>query len=192
MTPHQNKDFTAYPDDLREQAFLIWLLEADRQGTRTAELLAEHEAQQASLDGVEPRKTPDFRTIYRWARNEDWDRRAQEYFATNAPDWYYRHMGRTLMQLDKGMYWMDLLLRPPGDAEAQAAFKDVKPEVLLQERMKALHANRETAGVGVVGLRFGRPDIPLPGGVSDGDQLTGLERAERNRRKALNTGGKKS
>jgi hypothetical protein len=173
-----NLGLDAYPEEVRERAFWVWFGDADRSPTRTAELLERLELAEADLDDRIPANTPDFRTIDRWARKDDWPRKAQEYLAANAPARYHALMGRALTMMELYQGWAYNLLIPGHPDQA-----GVHPNALMQERGKVYRNLIELTGVGMFGQKVARPEIPLPPTALNATALTAAELAEVTHRK---------
>jgi hypothetical protein len=173
-----NLGLDAYPEEVRERAFWVWFGDADRSPTRTAELLERLELAEADLDDRIPANTPDFRTIDRLARKDDWPRKAQEYLAAHAPARYHAITGRALVLLELYMGWAANLLVP-----GHPDFEGVQPNALMQERGKTLRHLIELTGVGMFGQKVARPEIPLPPSPLGSFALNAAELSEITHRK---------
>jgi hypothetical protein len=100
-----------YSDDLRQLAYEIWLLKADRNATRTQMLLAEQcraDAEEQIDDNTgeilsiedESLNIPTVRQVQRWAKDGNWSQKAADDIARLAPRMYKDFNARLFTQIE--------------------------------------------------------------------------------------------
>jgi hypothetical protein len=100
-----------YSDDLRQLAYEIWLLKADRNAARTQMLLAEQcraEAEEQIDDNTgeilsiedESLNIPTVRQVQRWAKDGNWSQKAADDIARLAPRMYKDFNARLFTQIE--------------------------------------------------------------------------------------------
>jgi hypothetical protein len=100
-----------YSDDLRQLAYEIWLLKADRNAARTQMLLAEQcraEAEEQIDDNTgeilsiedESLNIPTVRQVQRWAKDGRWEQKAADDIARLAPRMYKDFNARLFTQIE--------------------------------------------------------------------------------------------
>ena len=181
----QNLGLDPFPDEVRDRAFWVWFLEADRNQIRTADMLARQEAAEADLDGRDPANTPDSRTIGRWEKKDGWERRAQEHMAAHAPARYHALMARkfVLHELMQAWAWEMFQNTPNPSTEGLDRPK-------LADIRRSLYEKEEiTLGMGMHSKRFatGTHEFPLPAGTTDGADLSDEARMLRSKAKIEGT-----
>jgi hypothetical protein len=149
-----------YDEAVKERVFLVWLLDADRNFARTVRILA---------DRYPNEPTPSDQSIRNWHAAEDWDTKAQEYFATTGSFWQSRFQGRLIAQYDRLLTWQDALIDPDHPDFARW-FGETSQDTLTKMREKRLSEVEKTLGVGQHGQKVARFEIPLPhsAGQTDG------------------------
>jgi hypothetical protein len=150
-----------YSEEEKEQAFVVWLYEADRDPGRTERILAEDAATFATDGSASARPTPDKRTILRWSVEHDWHRKAQEALARHAPAWKARQEGRLRLIQDRAISEHDAVLR--GE-------RDHLPAAALNARVRLIQVGYEATGLGAYGTKTPAPEIAPP---HDDAQLEG-------------------
>jgi hypothetical protein len=105
-----------FPDDLRQLAYEIWLLKADRNATRTQRLLAEEcrlaadeqvddNTGEITLVDDESLPIPTVRQVQRWAKDGDWEHKADDDVARLAPKLYKRFNTRLFTTIPLAQQW---------------------------------------------------------------------------------------
>lgn len=173
-----------FDDAIRDKTFWVWLNDADRNVRRTAELLMDNPVYLADASGELPEKTPAFQTIDGWRREDAWDIRAQEELAASAPSKYVQILGRKLIQSEKQQEYLDQLFYCGPNGEPHPRFRAVSPDVLAKLQLDAIKHTENVLGHGVIGQRFGKPELTAPEQIIDTTGKSPLELAEENARKA--------
>lgn len=141
-----------YSTDLKERIFLVWLLDADRNCAKTARIWADQHPNEDN---------PTDQTIRNWSEGEQWDVKAQEYFAQTKSEWLYRFEGRLIAQYDRLLTWQDALLDPE-HPEFARYFSETSQDTLTKMREKRLTEVEKTLGVSMHGQKMARFEIPVP------------------------------
>lgn len=146
----------AYSTDLKNRIFLVWLLDADRNFAKTARMWS---------DSHPNEDNPTDQTIRNWAEGEEWDVKAQEFFAQSADQWRHRFEGRLIAQYDRLLTWQDALLDPE-HPDFDRLFGETSQDTLTKMREKRLSEVEKTLGVGMHGQKMARFEIPVPHSAS--------------------------
>lgn len=173
-----------FDDAIRDKVFWVWLNDADRNVRRTAELLADNPAFLADESGEIPEKTPAFQTIDGWRREDLWDKRAQEELAASAPSKYAQILGRKLIQSEQHQEFLAQLFYCDAEGNPHPRFRGVSPDALVKMQLDAIKHTENVLGHGVIGQRFGKPELAAPEEVIDTSSKSPLQLAEENARKA--------
>lgn len=175
---------STYGDAIRDKTFWVWLTDADRNARRTAELLQENPAYLCDGDGPVCDQTPNHSTISKWAREGGWEIRAQEELAASAPSRYATILGRKLVHSEQHQDWLaDAFVCGP-NWEPHPRFAKVSPDILAKLQLEIIRHTENVLGHGVIGQRFGKPELAAPEKPIDISGKTPLELAAENARKA--------
>lgn len=152
---HNKKHFD---DAVKQRAFLYWMWECESSIPLTASMLQTQEAQDALIEGREPRKTPDVDTIRYWHRQDDWPamRHASLVKDDTAGALYNYAIGKHLLMLDKATTLHNKLLDLPLTEpvlDKDGAYIGEKPSTALSTIYKAIE------GVYTVAKLIGRAPI---------------------------------
>jgi hypothetical protein len=107
----RNSTGNRFSDDIRELAYEIWLLKADRNAARTQSLLAEQcraEAEEQIDDNTgeilsiddDSLPIPTVRQVQRWAKDGNWQQKAADDIARLAPRMYKDFNARLFSQIE--------------------------------------------------------------------------------------------
>ena len=155
----------SYSEESRQEAFLVWMLEADRQIPVTLAILRDRWAN----DSI-----PSEQTLRNWEQAENWDLLAQDYFSTHAPERYYRYLGRAMLHLDQVASWRTALFTP-----GHPDFAEMPIEKVHALRSTQAIAIETMVGAGMHGQKVSRQEIPPPREALDASSLATDERQQR-------------
>lgn len=172
-----------FNDAIRNKVFWVWLNDADQNARRTAQLLQDNPAYLAEDTGEIPEQTPSHKTISEWVRDDKWAVRAQEELAASAPSLYAEILGRKLIQSRKQQELLEQLFWADEEGNPHPRFRAVSPDVLAKLQLDAIKHTENVLGHGVIGQRFGKPELTAPEEAIDTSKSP-LQLAEENARKA--------
>jgi hypothetical protein len=182
-----------YSDDLRQLAYEIWLLKADRNAARTQMLLAEQcraEAEEQVDDNTgvilsiedESLNIPTVRQVQRWAKDGNWSQKAADDIARLAPRMYKDFNARLFTQIEAAQQLdFDILSGKYGNPNS--------PGILAV--MEKVAARLQTlAGVGTAAglMPVSMPSAP-PQALTGQESPQDLARIQREKIRELRGGG---
>lgn len=101
-----------YDDATYQEAFHLWMLEANRSYALTARMLRDRFTIEARATGEPPRPAPDETTLHDWATRDNWPGKAHDLLTTNG--WggqLYRHaIGQAILLLPKQLEGLGTIL----------------------------------------------------------------------------------
>jgi hypothetical protein len=146
----------AYPEEVRQRAFLYWMFECDSSPRKTAKLLVAREREEARLDGRPPRAMPDEQTISLWSRNDDWEAKRHTTLLGdgNLDKLYQYQMARLVLgfpsTVDKLLEIRDLPLeitRTNYDREGEVTSVETLPSPAIASILKSIELYLQTIRV---------------------------------------------
>lgn len=190
---HHSDTGNRFSDDLRQLAYEIWLLKADRNATRTQAMLAEEcrmaaeehideETGEITLVDDDSLNIPTARQVQRWVKDGNWVQKAVDDVARLAPRMYKDFNARLFTTVPLAQKWdfdflSDVCMRPHLTAGMVAVCEKVSGRI------------QTSAGVGTAAglMPVALPTAP-PQALNEDSTPQELAREQRERLRALRDG----